>query len=115
MQKSNNEQGGSFLSGLTLGLFAGAASYYLLGTKDGKKIREKLKTEWEEARGSLPKVAKELEFQRQEFSFPNFFCKTLQAITEGECLCGQCDKVEKKAQKRITRKKKTTAKKFKGV
>ncbi len=41
---------GSFLGGFTVGLFAGAAGYFMFGTQKGKKIRERLTDEWENAR-----------------------------------------------------------------
>lgn len=41
---------GSFLTGLTMGMVAGAAGYFLFGTKDGKKIRHKLGKEWDTAK-----------------------------------------------------------------
>lgn len=115
MQKNEDTQGGSFLSGLTLGLFAGAASYYLLGTKDGQKLRDRLKNEWDEAKGNLPKVAKDIETQRQSFSFPNFFCKSFQVLTDGECLCGTCDRPQEVKQKKPKARKKLVKKKFQGV
>lgn len=44
---------GSFLGGLALGLFAGAAGYFLFGTKDGEKIRKNIEQEWNAAKGTL--------------------------------------------------------------
>lgn len=47
------EDKGNFLVGLTLGLFAGAAGYFLFGTENGKKIQQKLSQEWAEAKKEL--------------------------------------------------------------
>lgn len=44
---------GSFLGGLALGLFAGAAGYFLFGTKDGEKVRKNIEQEWNSAKGTL--------------------------------------------------------------
>ena len=44
---------GSFLGGLALGLFAGAAGYFLFATKDGAKIRRDVEKEWQSAKISL--------------------------------------------------------------
>ncbi|MDH5532869.1 MAG: hypothetical protein OEX81_00380 [Candidatus Pacebacteria bacterium] len=46
---SNNDQG-SFIGGLALGMFAGAAGYFLFATKDGSKVRKKMEGEWKEAK-----------------------------------------------------------------
>lgn len=43
---------GSFITGLTIGLFAGAASYFLLVTPKGKKVRQNLEKEWQAAQAS---------------------------------------------------------------
>jgi hypothetical protein len=48
-QQSPHSQG-SFLGGFTMGLFAGAAGYFMFGTQKGKKLRERLTEEWENAR-----------------------------------------------------------------
>lgn len=44
---------GSFLTGFTLGIFAGAAGYYLFATDKGKKLRTELNKEWEQARSQV--------------------------------------------------------------
>ena len=49
----NTDNQGSFLTGFTVGLFAGAAGYYLFGTNQGKKITDKLSDEWESAKERL--------------------------------------------------------------
>jgi len=43
---------GSFVTGLTVGLFAGAASYFLLLTPNGRKMRLKLEKEWQAAQAA---------------------------------------------------------------
>jgi gas vesicle protein len=47
---SSGHEQGSFLTGFTLGLFAGAAGYFMFGTNKGRKLRERLADEWENAR-----------------------------------------------------------------
>jgi gas vesicle protein len=44
---------GSFIGGLALGMFAGAAGYFMFATKDGSKFRKKIEQEWQEAKVSL--------------------------------------------------------------
>lgn len=44
---------GSFLTGFTLGIFAGAAGYYLFATDKGKKLRTELNQEWQQARAQV--------------------------------------------------------------
>lgn len=44
---------GSFLTGFSLGLFAGAFGYLLFGTDRGKKIRTDLSQEWDQAKDKL--------------------------------------------------------------
>lgn len=43
---------GSFVTGLSLGLFAGAASFFLLLTPEGKKLRRRLEEEWQAAQAA---------------------------------------------------------------
>lgn len=44
---------GSFFTGFTVGLFAGAAGLFLFKTKDGKKVWDRLQNEWQAAREYL--------------------------------------------------------------
>lgn len=48
-----DNSGGAFLSGLTVGLFAGAAGYFLFGTERGAKLRKDLEAEWMKAQSQL--------------------------------------------------------------
>lgn len=50
---SNNNDHGSFLTGFTFGLFAGAASLFLFGTEKGSRVRSRLAEEWDEAKHYL--------------------------------------------------------------
>lgn len=47
----NNQ--GSFLTGFVSGMVAGAAGLFLFGTDDGKKIRQSLNKEWEQAKKTM--------------------------------------------------------------
>lgn len=49
----SDQNQGSFLGGLALGLFAGAAGYFLFGTKDGQQVRKKVEKEWQDAKSTL--------------------------------------------------------------
>lgn len=54
MTNRNSDSGqGSFLTGFTVGLFAGAAGLFLFGTKDGEKVRRSLNQEWKQAKEKL--------------------------------------------------------------
>lgn len=46
----SDQNQGSFIGGLALGMFAGAAGYFLFATKDGSKVRKKMENEWKEAK-----------------------------------------------------------------
>jgi hypothetical protein len=48
-----DNSGGSFLSGFTFGLFAGAAGYFLFGTERGAKVRRQLEEEWRAAQSKM--------------------------------------------------------------
>ncbi len=48
-------QQGSFVSGFTIGLMAGAAGYFLFGTQRGTAIRKQLIKEWEGAKENMVK------------------------------------------------------------
>lgn len=63
----SEEKQGSFLNGFTIGLFAGAAGYFLFGTDKGISVRKKLAVEWERAKKDLEKegVLKEGEGLRE--------------------------------------------------
>jgi hypothetical protein len=50
MEKNSHH---SFTTGFTLGLFSGVVGYYLFGTKQGKKTRDKLAYEWDKAHQHL--------------------------------------------------------------
>lgn len=45
--------GSGFFAGLTLGVLAGVAGYYLFGTKEGRQAREKISEEWSQAQQLL--------------------------------------------------------------
>ncbi len=51
--QASSADSGSFSMGLLLGAAAGAAGVFLLQTERGKRIREELAMEWEEARAHL--------------------------------------------------------------
>jgi gas vesicle protein len=46
----SDQNQGSFIGGLALGMFAGAAGYFLFATKDGSNVRKKIEKEWQEAK-----------------------------------------------------------------
>ncbi|MBP7768291.1 YtxH domain-containing protein [Candidatus Woesebacteria bacterium] len=44
---------GSFINGFGIGLLTGAAAYLLFGTEQGKELRKKALSEWENVKGDL--------------------------------------------------------------
>jgi len=50
-----SENQGNFLTGFTIGLFAGAGGYFIFGTKKGDQVRQQLMKEWEKAKSDLVK------------------------------------------------------------
>ncbi len=50
---NESQDQGSFLTGFTVGMLAGAAGLFLFGTKDGSKIRKQLSQEWDSAKLQL--------------------------------------------------------------
>ena len=53
MVRDEDTQQSSFTTGFTVGLFAGAAGYYLFGTKQGAQLRRQLVQDWEDAKEHL--------------------------------------------------------------
>lgn len=53
MEDRQSSDSGSFTTGFTLGIFAGALGYFLFGTKDGNSMRQKIAREWEQAKEKL--------------------------------------------------------------
>jgi gas vesicle protein len=100
----SDQNQGSFVGGLALGMFAGAAGYFLFATKDGSKVRKKIEKEWQEAKVVL---AEEGVIEDKDVTLSN--------------LIGDWLGIEKSqdTQKKKSPKKTTTAKskssKFKGV
>lgn len=50
---TNKHHQGSFLNGFAIGLFAGAAGFFLFGTDDGKKTCRRIAKEWTSAKSKL--------------------------------------------------------------
>ncbi len=60
MKKNNStDDSGSFFSGLTIGLFAGAVGYYLFASEKGSKLVKKVSSEWEKAQKEFPAKVEE--------------------------------------------------------
>lgn len=67
---------GSFLNGFLAGLFAGAAGYFLFGTKKGETVRSKVEQEWNTAKEHLAQkgVIESADMSIRDF-FSHFFEK----------------------------------------
>jgi len=62
------ERSSSFFRGLILGALIGAGAYYFLtSTEEGKKVKEKLKKQGENALDNLGEIVNELEEKGEEF------------------------------------------------
>lgn len=48
-----DQESGSFVTGFTIGLFAGAAGYFLFATDKGQTVRAELVKEWQAAKKKL--------------------------------------------------------------
>jgi len=55
MSNSNTKNYSTFASGFSLGMFLGAAGYFMFKTDDGNKLKMKLEGEWDVARVYLAK------------------------------------------------------------
>jgi len=47
---ADTREQGSFLTGFTVGMFAGATGYFFFATDKGRKLRTQLAKEWDQAR-----------------------------------------------------------------
>ena len=47
--KNKKKDDGSYLTGLSIGLFAGTIAYLLYGTSKGREVKKKLKEDWSAA------------------------------------------------------------------
>ncbi|MBD3279376.1 MAG: hypothetical protein GF390_01550 [Candidatus Pacebacteria bacterium] len=98
---------GSFLTGFSLGLFAGAAGFFLFATQDGRKTQKRLAAEWAQAKD---KLAAEGLIEDPEASFKELLLTWFEDSSKTQKPLGKKKRSEKK-------KIKTAAKKlkFKGV
>ena|SRR5258708_2804578 len=114
MSRDEDSSQTSFTTGFTVGLFAGAAGYYLFGTKQGAVLRRQLLKDWEEAKEHL---VEEGVISHNNVSLRGLFKELVhQAVSEGEKVEERLLSVEgsKKTPKSSPRKRETS-KRFKGV
>ncbi|HYD35241.1 MAG TPA: hypothetical protein VD999_04195 [Vitreimonas sp.] len=115
MSQSSHDSG-SFITGFTLGMFAGAAGYFLFGTKRGEKLKKELSKEWQKASENWQEsgaaqtgTATIREMARQVFEW---------LTTEGQKMSEEMDKAQQKSKTTTKTKKNSTPskeKKFKGL
>jgi|GEM_PF-692107 len=120
--QNQSSDGNSFVTGFTIGLFTGAAGYYLFATERGAKLRQQLVTEWENAKIDL---VEEGVIENQHVSLREFLFDLLhKAFTpEGSkprtyqqvALTEELEAGRKKAREVSSRLKKDSSKRFKGV
>jgi len=111
---SNNQ--GSFVSGLTIGFFAGAAGYFLFGTDKGKKIVKDLEKEWQAARAADPQLTEAIAGEANQEIKASTILRTVKNLIQQ--IAEQQDEGSKN-RKQSTRGKKPVSKKsdtkFKGI
>ena len=100
----SDQNQGSFLGGLALGMFAGAAGYFLFATKEGAKTRVKLESEWQ---GAKEKMAQDGIIQDKNMSIS-------QMVGEWLGMTHETKKITKKKSHKSSSTKKDSEK-FKGV
>ncbi len=106
---SESQDQGSFLTGFALGVFAGAAGYFLFGTDRGHKVRRELQREWDTAKQDLQSRT---EPESAEVAMLNL----RDALYKVAGWLGEFQPPEAKSAKKSTKTKAKTAKtKFKGV
>ncbi len=120
-QQSQSSDGNVFVTGFTVGLFVGAAGYYLFATEKGSKLRKQLVHEWEHAKVDLvqegviqnPKISlREFIQEMLRKAFPDVSKSTARNISN--LVVEEADVLRKKAAT-SAKAKKDNAKKFKGV
>ena len=102
-----SENQGNFLTGFTIGLFAGAGGYFTFGTKKGDQVRQQLMKEWEKAKSDLVKQG----VIEEGKSLRELLYEVVEKL-DGE---GKNQKKEIRKNKEKPLVSKTTKKKFKGI
>jgi gas vesicle protein len=111
----------TFVTGFTIGLFAGAAGYFLFATKKGAQVRKQLSQDWEDAKRHLEK---EGALEHAELSLGSYLKELLERAlaTEERVVSGLEAKgrktvraVEKSIASETAKVKKEAVRKFKGV
>ncbi len=110
-----SDQGG-FVAGFSVGLFAGAAGYFLFATPQGAKLRKQLIEEWESAKDYMAKegVITDSKLSLRDF-LQNFFQEVFQASLPQELITPSTPNKVHKPIKVTARKAKRETVKFTGV
>jgi hypothetical protein len=109
-----SSESGGFIAGFSLGVFAGAAGYFLFGTQKGAKLRRRLINEWDNAKDHLVKegVIDDPQISLRDF-FQNLFKEVFEASLPQELMTPA--KVRKTGKSAAARKPKRESAKFSGV
>jgi len=104
----NNQEQGSFSSGIVVGFLAGAVGYFITQTKEGREIKEQFSDHWHEFRS---KLIEDGFLAEKESEITDYISAARLKISE---LIGECnpDSTKKKSSKKKT---KTKKKIFKGI
>lgn len=79
MSQQQQHHSSGFLSGLLFGAVAGVAGYYFLGTEEGKKARQKLMEEWEDAKDYMVEQGV---IEAADKTLPQMLQHTIQRVVE---------------------------------
>lgn len=108
-----DNSGGSFLSGFTIGLFAGAAGYFLFGTERGAQVRKQLEAEW---RAAQSKMYAEGVIDHPNISLRDMLKNFVHKVASSDHpLTDMVDQFASQSQQRKPRTRKTTNRRFKNV
>ncbi len=110
MNSENNQEQGSFSSGILVGFLAGAVGYFLMQTKEGREIKAKFADHWNDFRDALIKEGK---LSEAEAEITDYIKAARMKIAD---FLDECDSDQDSTKKKQT-KKKTKLKKsiFKGI
>lgn len=104
----NNQDHGSFSSGIVVGFLVGAVGYFLSKTKEGEEIKDKFKDHWHNFRENLIDEGKLLE---SESEITDYIKAARNKISEIIGDCSSSDSKKKASKKKSKSKKKI----FKGI
>lgn len=80
MYEEESRDQSPFFGGFALGVVAGAVGYYLLGTEEGRKVKDKIVKEWQLTRDEIMKLATESGVRPKPISLRALMVKGLKEL-----------------------------------